>query len=256
VPTPFYHLSIADEILSHPGLADPLRQFLGANASAFLFGKVAPDVQVVSGERREVTHFYTLPPADNTPAWQRMLKANPSLADPAEMSSQRAAFLAGYCCHLQADEHWLFNLFIPVFGPDAQWADFRQRLYLHNVLRAYLDHQVLSNLSPQAGPTLQAAQPEDWLPFAAQAHLIEWRDYLAAQLQPGAAIQTIEVFAERQGLPAESFRELLGSKDKMKREIFAHISKQKLSSFRAQVVEKNIALLTKYLSSHPALQQG
>ena len=247
VPTPFYHMSIAYELLGQSELPKKTQEYLTMHFPAFLFGKTAPDVQVITKQKREATHFYTLPPEGKTPAWKRLLDAYPSLQEADAMTEDHAAFVAGYLCHLQADETWIYELFLPVFGPEAGWADFRERLYLHNVLRTYLDKQVLESLPRETRADLQATNSQNWLPFVQDEHLHDWRDYLAQQLEPGAIVKTIDVFANRQGLEPEEFSNLLNSETNMDTEIFAHITRQQLIEFRKQLLAKNLHLLQKYL---------
>lgn len=248
MPTPFYHLSIAYELLEHNDLPTKIRSHLSSNINTFLFGKTAPDVQVVSGQTREATHFFAVPPESKIPAWKHVMAAYPALADASALPEDQAAFLAGYICHLQADETWIIELFLPFFGPDADWADFRKRLYLHNVLRIFLDKQVLDTLPTETSTHLQATSPNHWLPFVEDKHLSAWRDYLAEQLIPGAEVQTIDVFAERQGLPPEEFLDLLSSDRLMEEAIFTHISRERLGEFRQNLLAKNLHLLQTYLS--------
>lgn len=248
VPTPFYHLSLAYEIMEHPSLPQAAGALLHEQPQTFLFGKTAPDVQVVAGLRREATHFFDIPPNPDRPAWKRLLQAHPDLSRPAALPATRAAFLAGYFCHLQADEIWISDLFMPFFGPDAPWADFRRRLFLHNVLRAYLDREVLAALPPDTGERLHDCRPGEWLPFAGQDDLAEWRDYLSGQLQPGAKVLTAEVFAGRQGVEPGEFNGLLDSEERMQAEVFDNIPRHRLVEFRKTVVAKNLQLIDEYLS--------
>jgi hypothetical protein len=119
---------------------------------------------------------------------------------------------------------------------------------LHNVLRAYLDAQVLPTLSPATPKHLGDSQPDQWLPFVKDQYLRMWRDYLARQLAPGAAIETIEVFASRQGISPTEFQNLLDSEDRMEQEIFIHLPSGVLSAYRERVVDAGIHLLISYLS--------
>jgi hypothetical protein len=221
---------------------------LKKHSSDFLLGKTAPDVQVVSRQARETTHFYTLPPEDSTPAWKRLMAAHPTLEHSQALPPEQAVFIAGYICHLQADEKWIFDVFMPVFGPDAPWADFRKRLYLHNVLRAYIDQQVLAALPEDMGVQLQNSRPEKWLPFVEDKCLLEWQSYVAEQLQPDAEIKTTAVFAERQGLLPEDFTNLIESEDRMDEKIFSQLSRERLTEFRETLVAKNLQLIEKYLA--------
>lgn len=247
MPTPFYHLSVADELLRRPELPPRVSYFLNRYPLDFWFGNTAPDLQTVSGQDRQVTHFFDLPvrPGDPGP-WERMLLAHPALARPLIGGPEKAAFLAGYLCHLQADWRWVLQIFGPVFGPWTGWGTLEQRLYLHNVLRAYLDAQILPGL-PSDLASIAQVEPQRWLPFASDTALRQWRDVLAGQLSPGAAVRTVEVFAARQGVAPEQYYQLLNSKERLDREVFSRVPLQALQDFRRQLLDENITLLSAYL---------
>ncbi|MBI3158712.1 MAG: zinc dependent phospholipase C family protein [Chloroflexi bacterium] len=251
MPTPFYHLSIAEELLAHPALPPDVRARLHAERPAFLLGNTAPDVQVVSGHKRESTHFFQVPPRDETSPAERLLAEYPALADTASLRPAQAAFLAGYLCHLAADFEWIRTLFLPVFGVQAGWGTFPHRLYIHNVLRTWLDEQVLSGLPDDIAGCLAAARPEHWLPFVEDRHLGEWRDYLQAQLHPGAASRTVEVFARRQGLSPEEFSDLLHSEERLEAEVFSHVPRQDLVEYRQRLIAASLQWVTRTLANAP-----
>lgn len=250
MPTPFYHLSLAEDLLHHPELPDEIRQFLMNSRCAFMFGNTAPDVQVVSGQPRLVTHFFDLPIHENAPlAWKRMFFAHPSLANAGQLPELQAGFLAGYLCHLQADWIWVKQVFAPIFGPQSTWGTFRERLFLHNVLRAYLDVRILPGLTYGTDTCLRWVEPDQWLPFVEDRFLVEWRNLLFPQLQPGAATQTVEVFSARGGVPAPEFNALLGSETRMQEEVFSHLPLEQIALYHQQVLHENVCLLTEYLAS-------
>ena len=249
VPTPFYHLSLAEDLLRHPGLPEEVHQFLHASRCAFLFGNTAPDAQVVSGQPRQTTHYFSLPILGMAqPAWELLLSEHPHLMDAKNLSAPQAAFLAGYLCHLQADWMWVKTIFTPNFGPRCTWGTFRERLYLHNVLRAYLDLHILPGLHSGMDACLSQVEPENWLTFIEDRHLIEWRNLLFPQLQPGAATQTVEVFSSRQGISAPEFHALLASEERMQQEVFEHFPLRLAHTYRQQVLDENVRLLSGYLA--------
>ena len=256
VPTPFYHLSIARELISHPALPEALRNFLVVYKGAFLFGNTAPDVQVVSGQFRESTHFFELPINPGVmPAWERVLEEHPTLADTVSLDPARLAFMAGYMCHLQADWYWVLHIYAPIFGPAGRWGTYSHRSYLHNVLRSYLDRQILSGVQNGTASKLMEANPSHWLPFVNDHHLFVWRDLLSEQLLPGAMIRTVEVFATRQGLSPDAYYSLLDSEIRMEQEVFSHLPRQTLDQYRDALLTSNLALLSKYLDHHQS-QEG
>jgi hypothetical protein len=249
MPTPFYHLSVAEELLKNPALPEGVRLALSEQLPAFLLGNTAPDVQVVSGQQREATHFFRVPimPGTRMP-WNQLLASYPELARAEELPPAQAAFLAGYLCHLQADWQWILDIFAPIFGPARKWSNFSQRLYLHNVLRSYLDRQIMPDLPADTRDLLRKSEPDHWLPFVDDAHLKEWGSYLAQQLEPGTAARTVEVFAARQRISPSEFYRLLDSESRMNTEIFSKLPRQRLVQYRRKLVDSNIILLNSYLS--------
>ena len=248
VPTPFYHLDIAESLLVQDDLPAGFRRLLEKHKSAFTFGNVAPDVQVISGQKRAETHFYNLPVEHSalTP-WDRIFQLYPELFQPQTLSPVRAVFLAGYFCHLQADWYWAVEIYEPNFGVTATWNTFRQRLYLHNVLRSYMDLQGFACINGYTRESLEQVALDQWLPFAADNHLRAWRDLLADQLKPGAEIQTVEVFASRQGIPPGTYYDLLNSDEALDREIFVQLPRYHLDTYRRNLINKNIVFLETYL---------
>ena len=250
MPTPFFHLSIAQELLQRPALSAPVRTLLTCQRCAFLLGNTAPDVQTISGQRRTDTHFFDLPiqSGDALP-WEVMLARYPALQQAQQLDPAQAAFIAGYLCHLRADWDWVQEVFLPVFGPHATWGTFRQRLYYHNVLRAYLDQRLLPGLRGAMESCLGSVEPDSWLPFVTSHHLRAWRDLLTPQFHPGAAERTVEVFATRQGIPSEAYYALLNSEERMQAEIFVHIPFQQIESYRQRLLAESTRLVESYLGS-------
>ena len=248
MPTPFYHLSVAEDLLRSPELSSEVTGFLKEQQPAFFLGNTAPDVQTVSGQERQATHFFNLPIRPGTqPAWERIQVVNPGLSDASHLPQDQAAFLAGYLCHLQADWMWVRQIFSPTFGPSSDWSTFRDRLYLHNVLRAYLDLKIMAGIEPGMDQDLEGAIPDHWLPFVEDAYLCQWRDFLVQQLQPGSNTQTVEVFSTRQGIPAEAYYRLIESENRLDEEIFVHLPRPTLESYRQHLLEENGRLLQAYL---------
>jgi hypothetical protein len=249
LPTPIEHLVIAEQILMSPDLAEMVRIRLAENErvrGAFFFGHIAPDVQVVSGQPREATHFYTLARTNRCPAYERMLATHPKLAQPSTLPAAQAAFLSGYMAHILLDELWVREIF-PLFGPQQTWGDWRERLLLHNVLRAWLDRQGLPRLRRDISALLRQAQPDDWLPFAVDADLRHWRDLVADQFEPGATIRTVEIFAKRAHIPDTEFAALL-KPDILETRVFKHISPVALEEFHARAAVRARDLITHYLN--------
>lgn len=248
MPTPFYHLSIADELLEGDSLPEDVRGFLQTQRGAFYLGKTAPDVQTISGQSRPETHFYRVPLVDRTPPWERMFHRYPQMERAGTISPEQAAFTAGYICHLQADVIWITDLFVPYFLPLLRYTKRKQAGFIHNVLRSWLDEQIVPNLAKDVSIRLDGVQPNGWLPFVQSQYLLDWRGYIAGQLAPGAKSLTVEVFAERAHIPVDAFFELMHSAERMQAEVFSVIPQEVLVEYRNKLVQANADLLQNYLS--------
>ena len=248
MPTPFYHLVMAQDMLCDERLHADVRDLLLTERPAFLFGNTAPDVQTVSGQEREETHFFSIQSPELFPAQQVMFGKYPELANGAMLPAQQASFIAGYSMHLLVDQTWIREVFHPVFGSRALWKDFPERLFLHNVLRAYLDQRDYARLPVDMEGLLLANRSGCWLPFVRSKHLHLWRDFLAEQCAPGALVRTVEVFAERMGRKPEEFEYLLRSEDSIQDHILSRMEPQALEKFRKSALVRSIATLNDYLS--------
>lgn len=245
MPTPFTHLAAASEILAHPQLPPQVKADLLDQLPAFLLGNTAPDVQTLSGQPREATHFFPVPLQAAPPAVPLMLERYPALAFRGALPPRQAAFLAGYLAHLVFDQWWVRDIFEPVFGQEPSWAGFRERLYLHNVLRAYWDAEDLARLAPATGANLRAAEPSGWLLFVDDRHLCAWRDLIVDQLSSGFG-RTVEVFAQRMRVDPKEFAALLASPAEMQRRVFSHLPPGALAEYRARALAGSVQVIGAY----------
>lgn len=249
MPTPFYHLGIAEALLDRRELPQHIRVALQAYRPAFLLGNTAADVQVFSGQAREETHFFRVPSVPGAPLpWENLLQQVPRLRQAAQLPVEQAVFWAGYLCHIQADWYWVQDLFWPVFGPLAPRHSGMRLVTLHDFLRAYLDRQILSELRPDLGTSLAAVHPAGWMTFTPQAALFSWRDFLAEQLQPGGRVQTVAVFAERAGMTPGKFQAYVDAEMEMDRLVFSRLPRQRLAVYREKILHENCNLLVNYLN--------
>ncbi len=145
MPTPIQHLALAEGVLRGGDLLPAMHALLMQQRGPFLLGHTAPDVQTVSGQAREETHFYAIPRTTERPAHETLFAAHPALARAEALPPPQAAFVAGYIAHLLLDELWLDEVFFRYFA-GQEWGTRRERSFLHNVLRTWMDRQDLQRL--------------------------------------------------------------------------------------------------------------
>ena len=247
MPTPFYHINVANTLIYQSGYRHGIKDVIKTYQSTFLLGHVAPDIRVISGQAREDTHFYKFPSSDtDLLPWERMQKMYFTCDGIAQADIEYAVFLAGYLCHLQADWLWIKSIYEPYFISNAYWGTFTNREYMHNVLRSYLDLQVVKSMRSETLYNLAQANPKSWLPFIAVNDLFAWRDFLVNQLKPNAPIQTVEIFASRQGISVENYYRLLKNEDEIQDQIFNHMPKDLIEEYWQELLAKNTSLLNSF----------
>jgi hypothetical protein len=245
MPTPVTHLFLAEELLCGDELSLAVRRLLIQQRGPFLLGHTAPDVKTVSGQDRRESHFYTIPRTSDRPAHELLFDAHPSLARAESLPLPQAAFVAGYIAHLLLDEIWLDDIFRRYFLQD--WGPLRERLFLHNVLRVWMDRRDQRQLNGNVAMALRKAEPRDWLPFVGDEHLRAWRDWLVEQLSPGRSMQTAEVFARRMGVSAAEMDAVSRSPQQMQERVFSHIPRAALQSFHDIGYEQSVVLVNWYI---------
>lgn len=246
MPTPFYHIFLAQTLLQSAILPEKVFSEIQRSPTAFYLGNIAPDLQNLCDLSRYETHFYKVHKPGQNPAEITFLETYPQQAN-VEKGTEQRAFIAGYCCHLQADQIWLDLIFNPFFGQDNDWAPIKRRAFIHNVFRTWLDLKIFPMILQQ-GKTNLAEKPKDVsLPFISNTVLDDWRSYLLNQLQLNSADWTARIFAKRLGIDPEKFIELLESKDRMQKEVFSRVPEYIIDEYIELVLEKNRNFLIQYL---------
>ena len=259
------HLALAEEILRDnapcanapcadapcaDALPSTIRRLLTQQRGPFLLGNTAPDVQTVSGQARDETHFYSIPRTTARPAYETLFATHPRLAHAELLAPAQAAFVAGYIAHLLLDELWLDDIFLRYFASAEQtWGTRCERHFLHNVLRTWMDARDQQRLNGNLVAALQGTKPQKWLPFVTDGHLQTWRDWLVEQLVPGHDVQTAEVFARRMGVPVTEMEAVLKSPQQMEERVFCRIPRTALRSFHDTGYARSVALITQYLGN-------
>ncbi len=249
MPTPFYHLALAQDMLASDTLSAQNKARLEANWSAFLFGNIAADAQSLNHQKRVETHFFNVPFGKDDIAYETMFASHPELEKADDLAAAHALFIAGYMCHLWLDQRWIVKILMPVFVQNQITADWTEAMFLHNVLRVHIDRQILPQLDDTVGDVLVTAEPTNWLPFVTDSDLVNWRNFVALQLQGKAPIRTVEVFAQRMKRDPAEFENLLSDKSALHERILQYCSSEFLSSFRAQAAAHSVHIINTYLNS-------
>lgn len=232
MPTPFTHLAIAQRLLQDPALSSDVREALAKARDAFLLGNIAADARVGSGAARADTHFYQYGEPIDAPPWRVMTGRFPRLMQPHDAAHR--AFVAGYVAHLSVDEYWTRNLSGPYFAL-KEWADRQERFYMLHILLITMDERDLASLEGWQAGALAAAEPLDWLPFASDADLRQWRDLIHTQIAPGGHSETLHIFGQRINKSAAEMRAIVDDPAQVQARLWDYVPRADVARIEAEM---------------------
>ena len=163
---------------------------LAPQAPAYLLGSIAADARYLDGSARSVTHFWP-PRTESSGAWQ-LLADYPHLAA-RSLEPAAQAFVAGYLCHLLADERWIAQITRPFFGTASEFVTKADRLDAQRVLYDLIEERYRARggwieeticACEAAG---EVALPEALVPVVSMRVCQQWREIVlrSARLTPG-----------------------------------------------------------------------
>lgn len=250
------HLQVAEGIKSHSRLHPTIHALIERHFSAFYLGSIAPDVQSITKQPRSSTHFYDLPPRPEDRAYPKLLATYPKLSKPKQLPPEQAVFISAYCAHLVLDLRWYHEVLIPYFIDPVEWDDNHQRFVVHNTLLTYLDKIAVESLPDRAGRILAAAEPDGWLPFVNDEDLAHWRDTLVDQLQPGAPLRTIEIYAGRLYMSPEEFAKNLEESSWMEEHLIRRVPVDSVIEMISFAVTESADLINQYFFGSDSRKQA
>ena len=216
---------------------------------AFLLGAISPDVRAVSGQPREVTHFFTIPPTGERPAHLVMLDRYPDLHSAPGANPLQTAFVAGYITHLVMDETWLDMIVMPyLFIEGKRWGLQHPNWRLYSLLMTWLEYRAAENVTAETWDLLSSAEPEGWLPFVTDRHLRQWRNHVVRQVQKGGARLISALFASTNGITPRALEQIVLSPGRMAQEAFEHVAREQLVAFEQTATEHSEAAVIAYLA--------
>ena len=250
MPNAQTHLATACDLLAQPAALAAFPALTGEAAqAAFMLGAIGPDVRAMSGQSREATHFFEIPPVDERPAQDLMFEAYPELADASALPPDQAAFIAGYLTHLVMDETWLRIVVMPgLFIDGVQWGTQHPNWWAYSLLMTWLEYRAADRLCEIAVPGLSVAQPHHWLPFVTDDMLRRWRDHVAGLIGLGGASLVSAMFAHTNDISPAELEAIVLDEVRMEREAFSVVSRARLETFEAATHQRSENAIITYFT--------
>jgi hypothetical protein len=245
------HLVAACEVLAQPALLESFPWLADdAAQSAFLLGAISPDARILSGQPREATHFFNIPPEEDRPAQARLLDEWPALRRVSVADGQRAACVAGYITHLVMDQTWVEQIVMPgLFIEGLEWGVGHPNWRLYTILMTYLERRAESRLPEDALGQLKRAQPDGWLPFLDDQTLIRWRETIVRIVEGGGAARVSREFARTNGLAAGEMAAIVGSEARMAQVAYPTVPRERLLAFEDESRSRSAGAVMDYLGA-------
>jgi hypothetical protein len=114
VPPIFLHMALARDIARAVDVS-----LLEENSGAFFLGATSPDIRVLTRGDRADTHFFDLNVYEHQDSVAELFRRQPALVRSDALSSETAAFMAGYISHLCLDERYIYDVYRPYFGQQS-----------------------------------------------------------------------------------------------------------------------------------------
>lgn len=261
MPNAQTHLAAVCALLARPPIQAAFQWLAEEPACpAFLLGAISPDVRALSGQAREETHFFDIPPRSAHPAHAVMLERWPKLRDAVQLGQPHAAFVAGYITHLVMDQVWVEQVVMPgLFIEGAAWGMGHPNWQVYSILMTYLEYRAVERIPAGTLATLAKAHPQDWLPFVSDHYLTAWRDRIARIAQAGGARRLSALFAESTGMTADELEAIVLSEERMQIEAFNIVPRERLAAFEREAETRSADAVLEYLgristadSRHPS----
>lgn len=249
MPHLVFHMSVARELantLCHPTL--------DAYRGAYYMGSTGPDMHILDGRKRSLSHFFELDELHEQNSVATFFEAHPELSRPNELGGGASAFVAGYISHLVIDELWITEIYRPVFGPDSPLGGDARANIMDRVLQYDMDleRRCRTEITREIRTVLLESDLDLGISFVDSASLLRWRDVAAEMLERPPSWDRFRYLAGRFLLSAgidteEKLDEFLSTVPELLKEAKEHVTEPRMREFLRAVTTDSLVTLRRYL---------
>ncbi|MFB0900718.1 MAG: zinc dependent phospholipase C family protein [Dehalococcoidia bacterium] len=133
------HLSIGNSIINKTN-----HSAIKQSPGSFLLGTTAPDIRTITGQNRELTHFFNLAILEPQYPIINLNKQYPNILNILQSDSSASSFIAGYITHLISDQRYIELIYRKYFFSNDFINNLKNNLY-DRTLQYELDRIVRSD---------------------------------------------------------------------------------------------------------------
>jgi hypothetical protein len=243
------HIAIARSV------AERLRDnVLDDERGSLYLGSTAPDIRVITRWDRSRTHFFDLEELDEQDGVSKFFAAHPALSQPAKLTPETAAFVAGYLTHLVMDETWINMVYRPHFGRSSPLGGSLKANVMDRALQFSLDSDRRNDAELVAHVTKSVACHELGLEvgFIDLDTLRRWHGVVLDMIAQAPDWERFRHGARRHLGDAEAqsdeFEELVRSLPDLVDETLRYLSPELVDTFMCEALDKSAASVREYFA--------
>ena len=245
IPT---HLNLARKIASR--LSYPK---IDRNLGCFLLGSTSPDIRSITKSKRDETHFAPLNIDRIGTGVEGLFQKHPALRDPTLLTDETQVFLAGYFCHLIADETWIVDIYQPYFNGGSPSGDQVQLDIWDRAVQMDMDKVSKNELGDpsQICSELNGSGTDVHVEFISGETLDQWKKWVAEFISREFSWDRLRFMTNRMYRDdADAMRkadDFLGNVTESLRSVYKEIPTEKVAAFQEKVVDESVGLIKEYL---------
>lgn len=245
IPT---HLNLARKIASR--LSYPK---IDRNLGCFLLGSTSPDIRSITKSKRDETHFAPLNIDRIGTGVEGLFQKHPALRDPTLLTDETQVFLAGYFCHLIADETWIVDIYQPYFNGGSPSGDQVQLDIWDRAVQMDMDKVSKNELGDpsQICSELNGSGTDVHVEFISGETLDQWKEWVAEFISREFSWDRLRFMTNRMYRDdADAMRkadDFLGNVTESLRSVYKEIPTEKVAAFQEKVVDESVGLIKEYL---------
>ena len=222
----------------------------------YLLGATTPDIRVLTRWDRERTHFFDIYDDDHQDGVENFFSAHRSFRDPANLSAETRAWVAGYLTHVIMDQEYVLQIYRPFFGSRSVLGGNSHANLLDRVLQYELDRRERESGDQmrQIRQALFGSAVEIDAGFVDRPLLTRWRDTTAAMTEHPPDWERFSFIASRHlksaGIESESgLREFMETIPELLDDTMSHVEQSALDGFFESTAERTATVLRDWLGA-------
>ena len=223
----------------------------------YLLGATTPDIRVLTRWDRERTHFFDIYNDGHQDCVENFFNAHRMFRDPANLSAETRAWVAGYLTHVIMDQEYVLQIYRPFFGSRSLLGGSSHANLLDRVLQYELDRRERESNEQmqQIRRALFGSAIEIDAGFVDRPLLTQWRDTTAAMTEHPPDWERFSFIASRHlqqaGIESESgLREFMETIPQLLDDTMSHVDQHALDGFFESTTERTAAVLRDWLDTN------